>query len=319
MPRLLGLRSPYATVAGLVAVGRTLDKIRLHACGSLPADYVPNLGDSHPDTLDGRVCRYLGVSYAALTRRALEAGCDEEVIAWARGCGHPRRPAEDSAWNRTLLTLRTNDEIHTRLLKDNRSNEVLANTDLPWFAQIDRDEERCDLGGVDKPLRSVERLIVMGVSGCGKSTTGRALAAHLGWQFLDADDYHPPANRAKMASGLALDDQDRAGWLQSLARALESTTGPGVVLACSALKARYRMILAPDLGLTRFIHLAGTLEELQARVERRTEHFMPASLLPSQLATLELPEAALTLPVTVPVATAVNRIVQVIGLTPKAV
>ena len=134
--------------------------------------------------------------------------------------------------------------------------------------------------------------VVMGVSACGKSTVGRLLAQARGATYLDGDDFHPAENVARMAAGQALTDVDRQGWLAALSTRLAQAraTGEGVVLSCSALKRRYRDRLrqgAPDLVLV-FLH--GSRELLAARIAARTEHYMPASLLDSQLATLEPPQ-----------------------------
>lgn len=128
-------------------------------------------------------------------------------------------------------------------------------------------------------------VVVMGVSGTGKSTIGRALAETLDAPFVEGDDLHPPANRQKMAAGIPLTDDDRGPWLDAVAAELDRP----VVVACSALKRRYRDRLraaAPDLVLV-FLHGEATL--LAARMEGREGHFMPASLLRSQLDTLEEP------------------------------
>ncbi|MEY5004772.1 MAG: hypothetical protein RLZZ594_802 [Actinomycetota bacterium] len=129
------------------------------------------------------------------------------------------------------------------------------------------------------------RIVVMGVSGCGKSSVGLALAEALGARFIDGDDLHPEANKAKMAAGIPLDDDDRWPWLDLVGEALaESNT----VVACSALKRVYReRILAAAPG-TFFVHLHGTRELLAQRMGARPDHFMPVSLLDSQLNTLEL-------------------------------
>jgi carbohydrate kinase (thermoresistant glucokinase family) len=134
--------------------------------------------------------------------------------------------------------------------------------------------------------------VVMGVSACGKSTVGRALAQARGATYLDGDDFHPAENVARMAAGQPLTDADRRGWLLALSQRLAQAraAGEGVVLSCSALKHRYRDLLrqgAPDLVLV-FLH--GSREVLAARIAARTEHYMPASLLDSQLATLEPPQ-----------------------------
>ena len=135
--------------------------------------------------------------------------------------------------------------------------------------------------------------VVMGVSACGKSTVGRSLAQARAATYLDGDDFHPPENVARMAAGHALTDADRQGWLAALSErlALASAAGEGVVLSCSALKRHYRDVLrggAPGLVL---VYLHGNRELLAARIAARTDHYMPPSLLDSQLATLEAPQA----------------------------
>jgi gluconokinase len=128
-------------------------------------------------------------------------------------------------------------------------------------------------------------VVVMGVCGSGKSTIGRALAESCGGVFHDADDFHPPENIAKMRAGIPLDDADRAGWLDALGRFLAGETA--VVLACSALKRAYRDRLRALGGPLHFVVLSVEKDDLLARIKAR-DHFMPASLLDSQLATLEL-------------------------------
>ena len=134
---------------------------------------------------------------------------------------------------------------------------------------------------------SADAVVVMGVSGSGKSTVGSALAAELGWAFLDADDLHPAANVAAMAAGRPLDDTDRAPWLEAVGAWLD--THRPCVVACSALRRRYRDVLRRDGVL--FVHLAGDHTLLAERLAGRTGHFMPAALLDSQLDALEPPEA----------------------------
>jgi len=154
-------------------------------------------------------------------------------------------------------------------------------------------------------------VVVMGVCGCGKSTVGERLARELGALYIEGDAFHPPANVARMAAGIALTDADRQGWLEALAAQLADArrAGRSVVLACSALKRRYRDVLrlgAPDL---RVVHLAGDRAMLAARLAARQGHYMPASLLDSQLATLETPgpdERAVTLDAGAPTDTLVQ-------------
>ncbi len=146
---------------------------------------------------------------------------------------------------------------------------------------------------------SAQAIIVMGVSGCGKSTVGAALAEKLGAVFLDADDFHPAANKEKMREGLALNDDDRAPWLQILNRKLHDHCAAGrrVVLACSALKGHYRDALRENISQIIFVHLTGTFDELAVRLAARNHEYMPATLLKSQLETLEPPADALQIPV----------------------
>jgi gluconokinase len=143
-------------------------------------------------------------------------------------------------------------------------------------------------------------IILMGVSGSGKTTVGQRLARALGWSFVEGDDFHPPANVVKMAAGTPLTDDDRMPWLQLLrariAQALER--GENAVLACSALKQSYRMMLTVDPARERWVYLWAPREVLASRLMKRTGHFMPVSLLDSQLATLETPAEAVQVDVT---------------------
>jgi gluconokinase len=137
-------------------------------------------------------------------------------------------------------------------------------------------------------------VIVMGVSGSGKTTIGRLLAETLGWSFIEGDDLHPPANRQKMAAGIPLTDADRRPWLEELRRRVERCLGAGedAAIACSALKASYRKVLAGGLDGVRFVHLTGSPALIHERLEQRHGHFMKAQMLGSQLAALEPPSHA---------------------------
>ncbi|MEV8212399.1 gluconokinase [Leifsonia sp. NPDC077715] len=135
-------------------------------------------------------------------------------------------------------------------------------------------------------MRRLE-VVVMGVSGSGKTTVGERVAARLGVPFVDGDALHPPANVAKMASGTPLDDDDRAPWLRAIGETLAGTAPEGVVVACSALKRSYRDLIRAEAPGAVFAELDGTREVLAARMAARPGHFMPVALLDSQLATLE--------------------------------
>ena len=133
-------------------------------------------------------------------------------------------------------------------------------------------------------------IVVMGVSGCGKTTVGRSLAEARGAVFIDADDLHPPENLTRMAAGVPLDDEARAPWLDAVAAAIAARTqaGESVVVACSALRRRYRERLR-EVGPVRFVLLDAPEGLLRDRLADRVDHFMPVSLLADQLATLERP------------------------------
>jgi gluconokinase len=135
------------------------------------------------------------------------------------------------------------------------------------------------------------RVVVMGVSGCGKSTVGALLAAELGVPFVEGDALHPPRNVALMAAGTPLTDDDRRDWLLALADVLAQAerAGQGVVLACSALKRSYRELLRANAHGLRFVWLHGSAALLEQRLQQRSGHYMPVSLLQSQLDTLEPP------------------------------
>jgi carbohydrate kinase (thermoresistant glucokinase family) len=140
-------------------------------------------------------------------------------------------------------------------------------------------------------------IVLIGPMGCGKTTVGKLLAARLNWPFDDADDFHPPANVAKMRQGIPLDDQDRQGWLSTLAERIDARVraGENLILACSALKKKYRDLLGVDQVQVRTVYLQGDFDLLRQRIEGRKHQFMNKDLLTSQLATMEEPEEGLTL------------------------
>ena len=154
-------------------------------------------------------------------------------------------------------------------------------------------------------------VVLMGVSGSGKSTVGVALASRLGWPFIDADDLHPAANVDKMRAGIPLTDEDRAPWLDRVvdaSRAANAQSG-NVVVACSALRQRYRDRIA-QAGDVRFVHLTGRPDVIAARLAARRHRYMPASLLASQIATLEAPGDAIDVDVDATVDAQVRAIIE---------
>jgi gluconokinase len=155
--------------------------------------------------------------------------------------------------------------------------------------------------------------VIMGVSGSGKTTIGRALARRLGWLFQEGDALHPPENVAKMKAGHPLDDEDRAPWLAAIAGRIDAwrARGDAGIITCSALKRRYREIVIGDRPDVRLVYLEGSRELIGERVRARRRHFMPASLLDSQFAALEPPapdEHAITVSVNAPVAANIAQI-----------
>ena len=164
-------------------------------------------------------------------------------------------------------------------------------------------------------------LVLMGVSGCGKSTVAGLLAGRLGWDFEEGDDLHPAANVDKMASGHPLDDEDRWPWLANVAEWIGEHTDagrPGIV-TCSALKKSYRDVLRGERVV--FVYLAGTREQIARRLATRHGHYMPASLLDSQFDALEPPapeEDSITVEIGVSASVETDAIMSRLGLIPKA-
>jgi gluconokinase len=167
---------------------------------------------------------------------------------------------------------------------------------------------------VSNPSGEGRRWVIMGVCGCGKSTIAAALAAAFDVAFLEGDAYHPAPNVVKMSAGVPLTDDDRAGWLQALANEIGAARerGTGVVVSCSALKRRYRDLLRQADPNLRFAHLHGPRGTIAARMQTRIGHYMPITLLDSQLRDLEPlqpDEAGITLDITQPPETLVASII----------
>ena len=133
-------------------------------------------------------------------------------------------------------------------------------------------------------------IIIMGVSGCGKTTIGKKLATVLELPFFDGDDFHPKANIDKMTHNIPLNDADRQPWLEILAIQIrEWSTASGAIIACSALKESYRQILAAHVNTINWVFLSGNFKTIQQRIELREQHFMKSTMLQSQFDTLEIP------------------------------
>lgn len=155
---------------------------------------------------------------------------------------------------------------------------------------------------------------VMGVSGSGKTTIGKLLAQTLGYPFFDGDDYHPEKNIKKMAQGIPLTDTDRQGWLEGLNQLAWQHSSKGAVIACSALKRSYRILLGNGLDKTcKFIFLNGSFQDIQNRINQRKDHFMPAALLASQFETLEPPQDAINVAISDSPEVIVDNILMALG------
>ena len=159
-------------------------------------------------------------------------------------------------------------------------------------------------------------VVVMGVSGAGKSLLGGRLAQRLAWRFIDADEHHPRENVAKMASGTPLTDEDRWPWLDRLNALLRQETD--AVLACSALKEVYRHRLAAGISNFKVIYLKGERELIRARLAQRQHRYMPASLLDSQFATLEPPAQAIEIDISADAEACVGSMLSALGALKRA-
>lgn len=294
MPSVPGLRSPYVKVGRLVYFGRMLDKIRLHARAALPADYTANLGIG----FDGRCCHFLRIAYAELKNRTLAGDLsDEALLAWAHERGGARTDEECETWNGFMMKRGWRDSGAEILAKRIRDSRLEAKPIQTMFDYLDFDEERDPVSRRAWELRDPTVILIMGVAGSGKTTVGLKLATALGWSFRDADDFHPPANIAKMSAGIPLTDDDRSPWLHAIRTYNETllARGESGIVTCSALREHYREIVVSDPQRVKLVHLTGDLTLLRQRISERQGHFMKSDMLESQLATLEPPANALTL------------------------
>jgi gluconokinase len=160
-------------------------------------------------------------------------------------------------------------------------------------------------------------IILMGVSGCGKSTVGNQLSQTTGWRFFDGDDLHSPENIAKMSSGRSLTDQDRLPWLREIQGLIDRhlRRGESLIVACSALKQKYREILENGRReQVSFVYLKGDFDLIYQRLSARSEHFMRPDLLRSQFEIIEEPNQVLVIDISDPVGTIVDGIIDALGL-----
>lgn len=292
MPHIPGLRSPYLKVGRLVYFGRMLDKIRLHAAGQLPADYQENLGKG----FDLRCTSFLRINYEELKARTLAGDLsDLELLQWAEQEGGARSDEECEIWNGFLMKRGFRDPAAEILARRIRESGLVGKPIVTMFDYLDFDEGRDPVAARAWEFRDPTVVLLMGVSGSGKTTIGQQLAAELGWSFRDADDFHPPENVAKMGRGTPLTDDDRAPWLAAIRRYITEALarGESAVVTCSALKETYRADAIPDALRVKLVHLAGDYELILDRMNRREGHFMKPEMLKSQLATLEKPRNAL--------------------------
>ncbi len=158
-------------------------------------------------------------------------------------------------------------------------------------------------------------LVVMGVSGCGKTTVGKLIADHLRWPYFEGDDFHSKANIEKMSQGIPLTDEDRAGWLEAIAKRMQEIEqeSKSAVFTCSALKNSYREKLASGPASIQFIYLRGDYETIRQRLETRQGHYMKAALLKSQFEILEEPQDAWVFDVTTPPLDIAHEVARVIN------
>jgi gluconokinase len=186
---------------------------------------------------------------------------------------------------------------------------------------VSQSREQADERNLKQLSPAPSVLVVMGVSGSGKTTVGALLASRLGWTFVDGDAFHPPSNVQKMQSGIALMDEDRWPWLHAIANWIDATRTAhqrGVV-ACSALKRSYRELLSGGRSDVRLVYLQASFDTVRERLSKREGHFMPVSLLQSQYETLEEPgpeEAPIIVSVSDAPETIVADVVTRLNLTP---
>jgi gluconokinase len=169
------------------------------------------------------------------------------------------------------------------------------------------------------PTNHPQAVVLMGVAGSGKTAVGMQVAQKLDWIFLDADNFHPPANIEKMKHGIPLNDADRAPWLQRLHDELQKQMAEGhsVILACSALKESYRNVLRDEATPPAFVYLDVDLQTIRDRLQHRTAHFFPKELMESQFAALEKPKDAIIIDARKPLEEVVEHVIEALTAAAK--
>ena len=310
-----GLRSPYAMVGRLVYFGRMLDKIRLNAAGRLPPDYCVNLGEEKAFVFDARTCLFLGIKYEEIKARTLQGGTDADVLAWAETQGTRWSDSDCAMWNQFMMKIGWRDDRHESLRQRVAAHGFAGKGVETGFDFLEIDEGRDPTASRPWELRAALCILIMGVAGSGKTTIGVKLAQSLGWNFRDADEFHPAENVAKMAAGIPLTDEDRAPWLQAIRDYMTQSMAQGqsTVVTCSALKEKYRETLLGKSGgdaasPVKLVYLKGDFELIMQRISQREGHFMKPEMLRSQFAALERPAGAFEVDVALPPEEIVQRI-----------
>ena len=206
---------------------------------------------------------------------------------------------ECEVWNGAMMKLGWRDSVGARLHQRITAAGLEGRRIETMFDLFDVDEGRDPVARRAWEGRPSLVIVLMGVAGSGKTTVGGKLSEALGWEFRDADTFHPPANIAKMAAGHPLTDEDRAPWLASIRRFIDHSLArdDGAIVTCSALRESYRQVLVADPARVKLVHLAGDFRLIEGRMAHRSGHFMKPKMLESQFATLEPPRAALTIDV----------------------
>jgi gluconokinase len=237
------------------------------------------------------------VNYDELRTRTLAGDLrDAQLLEWAEQRGGRRSDEECEVWNGFMMKRAWRDGAADVLRQRIRESNLESAPIMTMFDYIDFDEGRDPVRARAWELRDPVVVLIMGVSGSGKTTIGEKLAAELGWSFRDADDFHPPENVAKMSAGTPLTDVDRAPWLAAIRAHIDETLARGEsgIVTCSALKEQYRAAAIPDPARVKLVHLAGDFDLILERMNARKDHFMKPEMLQSQFAALEPPEHALT-------------------------